>query len=659
MTTHDHDRKTRQLSLRARFLLIAALAVLLVALPTALYTRLAIAQMRQAKLEIQGLPAMRAMAQVRHLLRDQQALADRAVTGAADLGEQRMAKLDELARALSALEPLLAMGPANTPAEAPADTPLRAAWTEARARCDALRADTATAATAALQDAAGQSLLHLQDLLLDHYELSLDPEYDTYYLVQAALAEMPQAADLLARLRTRVAAYLNGGMPDAADQEQIASLLRQSLRQIDQADRATRKVLGADGALSAALETPAGELRARAEALAALIGQEVVRTQTPTLPAERASAAIAQALEALGVIEDGALQALGDALRERLLAAQEALWLSLGALAALLALGAAAMAATIRGITGPLDSALDVAHTVAAGRLDQPVPQRGDDELGRLLQALESMRASLVGIATRVRVNADSVAVASREIATANADLSVRTEQQASLLQQTAASMEQLDSTVRQNAEHASRASALARDATGVAREGGAIVDQVVTTMRAIDGASQRIAEVVSLVEGLAFQTNLLALNAAVEAARAGESGRGFAVVAAEVRGLAHRSAGAAREIKALIQDSVEHVETGSRLAERAGRTVGEVVAAIEGVSGLVTEISTASREQHTGVSEVRVAVSRMDQSTQQNAALVEQSAATAESLSAQAGQLVQAISAFQLAREPAVQESR
>ncbi len=379
MTIHDHDRKTRRLSPRARLLLMAALTVLLVALPTALYTRLAMMQMRQARLESRGLPAMRAMAQVRLLLRDHQALADAVAAGATHLRRRRVAELDQLTRVLAAVEPLLAMAPADSPAETSGDAALRGAWAEARARCDALRSEPAPGMATAVQDAASQSLLHLQDLLLDHYGLSLDPEYETYHLAHAALAEMPRAADLLVRLRTRVSTSLNGGAPDAADREQIASLLRQSLQQLDQADRATRKVLAADGGLSAALETPAGELRARVDALAAAIGQELARTRTtplPALPAERASVAIAQVLDALAVLEDGALQALDEALHDRLLRAQETLWLSLGVMAALLALGGAAMAVTMRGATGPLDSARDAARALAAGRLSPPVPQR-------------------------------------------------------------------------------------------------------------------------------------------------------------------------------------------------------------------------------------------------------------------------------------------
>ncbi len=267
-----------------------------------------------------------------------------------------------------------------------------------------------------------------------------------------------------------------------------------------------------------------------------------------------------------------------------------------------------------------------------------------------VVYGLESMRANVANIVQGVRSGAERVAMASQEIAQGNHDLSVRTEEQASALEQTAASMEQLGSTIRQNADSARQANQLAVNASQVAQQGGQVVQEVVSTMRGINDASQRIADIIGVIDGIAFQTNILALNAAVEAARAGEQGRGFAVVASEVRSLAQRSAEAAKEIKTLITASVERVTQGSTLADRAGSTMSDVVSAIRHVNDIVGEISAASAEQSTGVTQVSEAVGQMDRNTQQNAALVEQSAAAASSLQTQAEQLVQAVSVFQLA---------
>jgi methyl-accepting chemotaxis protein len=304
----------------------------------------------------------------------------------------------------------------------------------------------------------------------------------------------------------------------------------------------------------------------------------------------------------------------------------------------------------IRSITRPLTQAVAAADRVANGDLTGQVTVQSQDEMGHLLETLQRMQHSLVRTVTAVRGNAQGVASASAQIAAGNHDLSGRTEEQASALQQTAASMEQLGSTVKQNADNARQANQLALSASNVAAQGGEVVAEVVKTMKGIDDSSNKIADIISVIDGIAFQTNILALNAAVEAARAGEQGRGFAVVAGEVRNLAGRSAEAAKEIKRLITDSVERVEQGSQLVGKAGATMTEVVTAIRRVTDIMGEISAASSEQSQGMTQIGEAVAQMDQTTQQNAALVEEIAAAASSLSNQSQALVDAVAVFKLA---------
>jgi len=320
------------------------------------------------------------------------------------------------------------------------------------------------------------------------------------------------------------------------------------------------------------------------------------------------------------------------------------------ALLALLAAGALLTHLIARSIAARLAGAVGLAQAIAGGDLARPIDSRGGDEVAQLLKAMAGMRDRLAGMVSSVHRNAESVSSASAQIAAGNNDLAERTGEQSGALQQTAASLDVLSTAVRQNAGHAQQANRLALGASQVAAQGGDVVERVVETMREINASSRRIADIIGVIDGIAFQTNILALNAAVEAARAGEQGRGFAVVASEVRGLAQRSAAAAREIKTLIAASVERVEKGSALVDQAGHTMRDVVDSIRRVTTLMSDISVASDAQSGGVVEVGRAVSRMDLDTQRNAALVEESAAAADSQRPQATQLVAAVGVFRLA---------
>jgi methyl-accepting chemotaxis protein len=326
-------------------------------------------------------------------------------------------------------------------------------------------------------------------------------------------------------------------------------------------------------------------------------------------------------------------------------ASAQLLLITLGLFA--IAIGAGVAWFITRSITRPINAAVLVAETVAAGDLSSRIEVTSTDETGRLLGALKAMNDSLLNVVSRVRSGTDTIATASHQIAAGNHDLSARTEQQASSLEETASSMEELTSTVKQNADNARQANQLAASASEVARKGGTIVAQVVDTMGTINSSSRKIVDIIGVIDGIAFQTNILALNAAVEAARAGEQGRGFAVVATEVRNLAQRSAAAAKEIKELIGASVANVDTGSKLVNDAGQTMGDIVDSIQRVTDIMGEITSASQEQTMGIEQINMAIAQMDEVTQQNAALVEEAAAASQSMQEQAGELAAVVGFF------------
>ncbi len=373
----------------------------------------------------------------------------------------------------------------------------------------------------------------------------------------------------------------------------------------------------------------------RAEASAVLIAQTL-----PSLDALQDQVVAMVDLQKRQITQDAA------ALDARI-ASTRTLLVVLGALAVLLGIAATVLIA--RSIVDPLHEALLIADTVAAGDLSQDFETARGGEFGRLLDSMGSMEDTLTLLVTRIKDSTGSISVASRQIASGNADLSQRTETQASSLEETASSMEQLTATVRQNAQREQAANGLAMNASKIAQRGGAAVGEVVDTMLAISTSSKKIVDIIEVIEGIAFQTNILALNAAVEAARAGEQGRGFAVVASEVRTLAQRSADAAKEIKGLIGHSVQQVESGSQRVDQAGRTMQEIVQAVQQVTEVLAEMTKASAEQSAGIEHVNQAVVQLEAVTQQNAALVEETAAAAASMASQVEQLQAAVDTFKV----------
>ncbi|WP_374561955.1 methyl-accepting chemotaxis protein [Ideonella sp.] len=476
------------------------------------------------------------------------------------------------------------------------------------------------------------------------------------HLVELTNAKSSAAAELMGEIKEQAIHVRNVTL--LTDEKEIATEtagLAAADKRYDEAAKRLLDTIAADAESRAAERELAQAIAAAAEQTRPMMkkaatqggsGDVVNATETLMQKVRPLEAAWRAKVGELRVLEE---QIGREAYAEAQAAQQRALAVVATAVALALASGLVIGWRITRGVKLPIDRAIRVAERIAQGDLGSSVQVESRDEIGRLLQALSDMQATLRRLVGEIRSTAESIQVASAEVATGNMDLSQRTEQAASNLQQTSSSMEQLTHTVRQSADSASTANQLASSSAQVAARGGQVVSQVVSTMQAIDASSKRIGDIIGVIDGIAFQTNILALNAAVEAARAGEQGRGFAVVAGEVRSLAQRSAQAATEIKTLIGSSTERVEQGARLVGDAGQTMSEIVASVQRVTDIIGEITAASAEQSSGIATINASVTQLDQVTQQNAALVEQSAAAAESLREQAVRLNGLVSAFKI----------
>jgi len=471
----------------------------------------------------------------------------------------------------------------------------------------------------------------------------------------AASAEIGNLRESLSNLRRYEATMMATASANPTGVEDVVKLWKQELATTEKIGARLVAANPGDGTIAGMVATQnklVGEY-------AAVIAPIATQLQGATMDASVALAYAGKAEDTLKALQQNtaallqAQQAALDANRQTLAAdATTAATLRLLLVGGTLALFLPLMWLTLRSVCGPLDEAIHVASRIATGDLGAEWTVRENDEPARLMLALQKMQHELRSLVGKVRESAESIQTSSSEVATGNLDLSERTEQTASNLQQTASSMTELTSAVRQSAQAAAQASQLASSASDVAKRGGEVVTRMVSTMEEINASSARIADIIGVIDGIAFQTNILALNAAVEAARAGEQGRGFAVVASEVRSLAQRSAEAAKEIKVLIGTSVDKVESGSQLVQGAGTTMNEIVASVKRVADIIGEITAASAEQSGGIEQVNAAVMELDRMTQQNAALVEQSAAASESLKHQAGVLAGTVSAFRCGDE-------
>jgi methyl-accepting chemotaxis protein len=472
---------------------------------------------------------------------------------------------------------------------------------------------------------------------------------------KAALAEKMQSALLEGAMATRNIGLQTDVAGTQAEQAKVKEQQKHYAQARDQLiaiglNDAERAILAAIARLDQETEAPLLEAIGQSLLFNTEVAAKVITTRID--PLNRKSL---DQINELVAMQQIALRELLDSTRASAHQLDTLLYM-LGAIA--LAIGVVCAVAITRSITHPLRGAVSIARRVADGDLSANVVATSQDETGQLLQALSDMTQNLRGLVGEVAAGAHTVADTSAQIAQGNLDLSQRTEEQASTLEETASSMEELTSTVTQNAHNARQASQLAVGASEIARKGGLVVAQVVSTMTGISESSRKISDIISVIDGIAFQTNILALNAAVEAARAGEQGRGFAVVASEVRNLAQRSAQAAKEIKTLIGDSVDKVDAGSKQVDAAGKTMEEIVASVKKVSDLIAEIAAASQEQSSGIGQVNTAITQMDQVVQQNAALVEEASASTESMKEQASALLLKVSRFTLESDTAAQST-
>ncbi len=635
-----------RLSLAQKFLILGLVALLMVLAPTGLYLQSAFEDVELAQKQVAGGQALGTINRVIQFSQTHRGLSAGMLSGNETLGQRRPAVRDALTEAMDRVDLSLKLSAASARTLA-LWAERRQAWTALEPAVSSRQLKAADSTRAHTELIAGHFLVG--EAVMDEFGLSLDSRLDSHMLAQASLVHAMVLAEHLGITRARGTTFLTQGVLPPEGR----AVLQATLQQVTQAQAALfrnlAKAAEVNADIRASLAGAALQQRERIASTLALAQQELIGAQELKLAPEAYFDEFTRTIDGIYAFNNQATQVLEKTLQARVIDAQQ---LAFGMLT-LLVLGVLAAGVLgvvfVRSITGPVREAVAVAQAVAAGDLSTTVRVRGSNEIWGLMQTLGDMSTKLAGVVSQVRQGAHGVATASTQIAQGNNDLAARTESQASALEETAASMEQLNATVKQNADNARQANQLALRASSVAVTGGEVVAQVVQTMKGINDSSRKISDIIQVIDSIAFQTNILALNAAVEAARAGEQGRGFAVVATEVRSLAGRSAEAAKEIKHLINASVERVEQGTAQVDKAGVTMTEVVSAIKRVTDLMSEISAASHEQSLGVSQVGEAVSQMDQVTQQNAALVEEMASAADSLKAQAHDLVAGVDVFKL----------
>jgi methyl-accepting chemotaxis protein len=613
---------------------IAPLALTMSLLFAELNKSLAVAQQERAGVQsVQQLEDMMRLVQTHRALRHMQLSGN---AGAADAARKIQSEIE---RKIATQNAFGAADEWNS---------IRQKWQKLQQNMPTAKAKDSYADHSAIVD----QLMKLTALIADKSGLTLDPEIDSYYLTGALVRTFPGIADGLSHLAGRGAAYIDTGLLEANEDLMLHSLVSIARRDLAAVPAQFDAVFRESPALRPTL---APQLASVTAALAFLdrTQNEVVNSLNQTSGRQFFDAG-RDAVDGLYASADASAAVLDSLLQQRI--ARYSLRRNLIAAVVLAALAAAAylLAGFYLSFSHEIGTLEDAVERAAGGDLASAVSSDARDEIGGLVNAFGNMNVGLARLVAEVRAGSETITGASHGIASGNADLSARTEAQASSLEQTASSMEELTSTVKQNSMNANDANRLAVSAAEVARQGGDAVGQVIATMASIRTGSRQIIDIIGFIDGIAFQTNLLALNAAVEAAHAGEHGRGFAVVAGEVRALAQRSADAAKEIKALIERSVEQIDDGHRLAGAAGATMHDIVASVQQVAGIMSDITLASNEQSAGIEQINQAIMQMDQVTQRNALLVEQAASAAASLQDEALKLAHAVSVFKLDDAPA-----
>ncbi|HSV53975.1 MAG TPA: methyl-accepting chemotaxis protein [Burkholderiaceae bacterium] len=635
-----------RLLLWQKFAIVGALALVAVGIPAWLYVREADKNWDAAVLERQGLAPMALVLKTIQLTQQHRGLSALVLGGVSSEKEKREAKQREADTAYEALDVLV---------KSLGNKAIEDVWRQPKQDWVALRDGVSRASISVPQSYQAHTslipkLLLLNELVGDQFGLSLDPDADTYQLIQSMFYVQPYVTEELGKMRAKGAGLLARKEATQEDKMVMAELIARAGDRLAQMRTAFGKAVASNPDIGAKLGEPMNAAQSLANEAMSVASEKIAKAEALTHSGVEYVGLTTRAIDAQFALNAAANTALEQMLARKISDFRSLRWTMLGAMAALLALAAWLLRLIAHSISRPLTEAVTVARRIAAGDLTSHFgPARGD-ETGQLLSALKEMNENLASMVDAMRRGIDEIDAGATDIASGNNDLSARTESQASSLEQTAASMVQMTATVRQNAENARQANQLVDGAAGVALRGGDIVSKVVSTMGAINDSSRRIVDIIGVIDGIAFQTNILALNAAVEAARAGEQGRGFAVVAGEVRSLAQRSAAAAREIKTLIGSSVEKVEAGNGLVASAGQSMDEIVASVKRVTGIMGEIVTATEEQRSGIEQIDQAIAQMDGVTQKNAALVEQAAAAAGTMKEQSQRLVQAMASFRLA---------